>query len=89
MSGDDGITQKKERKFCFSVVTVGAAMAAANTANALLAGRLPSVIAFPITNVGVITVSLLVSVLFLKEKITVRQIAAVITGTVAVIMFNF
>ena len=63
-------------------------MAAANTANTLLAGRLPSVIAFPITNVGVILASLLVSVLFLKEKITGKQIAAMVTGIAAVVMFN-
>lgn len=81
--------QKHEKEFYFSVITVGAAMAAANTANTLLAGRLPSVIAFPITNVGVILASLLVSVLFLKEKITGKQIAAMVTGISAVIMFNF
>ena len=81
--------QKHEKEFYFSVITVGAAMAAANTANTLLAGRLPSVIAFPITNVGVILASLLVSVLFLKEKITGKQIAAMVTGIAAVVMFNF
>ena len=81
--------QKHEKEFYFSVIIVGAAMAAANTANTLLAGRLPSVIAFPITNVGVILASLLVSVLFLKEKITGKQIAAMVTGIAAVVMFNF
>lgn len=80
--------QKHEKEFYFSVIIVGAAMAAANTANTLLAGRLPSVIAFPITNVGVILASLLVSVLFLKEKITGKQIAAMVTGIAAVVMFN-
>lgn len=89
LKAKDSAGQKHGRNFYFSVVTVGTAMAAANTANTLLAGRLPSIIVFPVTNVGVILASLAVSVLFLKEKITARQIAAVFTGISAVIMFNF
>ena len=84
----NGNGDKKTKKFYSSVITVGAAMAAANTANTLLAGRLPSVIAFPVTNVGVILASLAVSVIFLKEKISKTQLAAVFTGTAAVLMFN-
>lgn len=80
---------KNSAESYISVFTVGAAMAASNTANTLLAGRLPSVIAFPVTNVGVILASLLVSTLFLGEKITKKQVAAVCTGITAVIMFNF
>lgn len=80
---------KRGKERCIFVIIVGAAMAAANTANTLLVGRLPSVIAFPVTNVGVILASLLISVFFLKERITKRQIAAGVIGVTAVVMFNF
>ena len=82
-------TENRKQGLYISVVIVGAAMAAANIANTLLAGRLPSVIAFPITNVGVTLASLFVSVIFLKEKISKRQIFAMVAGIAAVIMFNF
>ena len=86
---NDGKTYTNRKNgFYFWVITVGVAMAAANTANTLLAGRLPSAIAFPITNVGVILVSFLVSVMLLKESITRKQIAALCTGTAAVVMFG-
>ena len=80
---------KHKKRGSLYITIVGAAMAAANTANTLLAGKLPSVVVFPVTNVGVILMSLIVSVLFLKERLTNRQIAAIFTGIAGVILFNF
>lgn len=71
------------------IVLVGTAMAVANTANTLLAGRLPSVVVFPITNVGVILFSSLVSVFLLKEKLSGKQAFALFLGDTAIILFNF
>lgn len=79
---------KAVRSHWADILIVGAALAAANTANTLLAGRMPSVIAFPATNVGVIIMSLLVSVCFLKERLTRRQYAAIGTGLAAVLLFG-
>ena len=67
---------------------VGAAMGGANTAKTLLAGILPSIVVFPVTNVGVILASLAVSVLFLKERLTKRQAAAAGFGIAAVALFS-
>lgn len=89
VKSENSYAEEREKSFPPYVIAVGIAMAAANTANTLLAGRLPSVIVFPITNVGVILVSLIVSVVFLKEKITKKQVAAFCTGITAVVMFNF
>lgn len=84
---DDAVEKQNKESYGF-VIAVGIAMAAANTANTLLAGQLPSMIVFPITNVGVILASLLVSVVFLKEKPAKRQIAAMCTGITAILFFN-
>ena len=89
VKSENSAAEKQEKRLCPYVIAVGTVMAAANTANTLLAGRLPSVIVFPITNVGVILASLAVSVLFLRERITEKQIAAVCTGIIAVVMFVF
>lgn len=77
------------RESGISIVLVGTAMAVANTANTLLAGRLPSVVVFPITNVGVILLSSLISVFLLKEKLSGRQAFALFLGVAAIILFNF
>lgn len=67
---------------------VGAAMGGANTANTLLAGILPSIVVFPVTNVGVILASLAMSVLFLGERLTKRQAVAACFGIAAVVLFS-
>ena len=70
------------------ILIVGVCMAAANTANTLLAGLLPSAVIFPTVNVGVILASLAASALLLKEKPTRRQIAAFALGITAILLFN-
>lgn len=70
------------------ILIVGVCMAAANTANTLLAGLLPSAVIFPTVNVGVILASLAVSALLLKEKPTRRQLAAFALGITAILLFN-
>lgn len=70
------------------ILVVGVCMAAANTANTLLAGLLPSAVIFPTVNVGVILASLAASALLLKEKPTRRQIAAFALGITAILLFN-
>lgn len=70
------------------ILIVGVCMAAANTANTLLAGLLPSAVIFPTVNVGVILASLAVSALLLKEKPTRRQLAAFALGIAAILLFN-
>ena len=70
------------------ILVVGVCMAAANTANTLLAGLLPSAVIFPTVNVGVILASLAASALLLKEKPTRRQLAAFALGITAILLFN-
>lgn len=82
--------QKTEKDFAtvLYIIIVGTVMAAANTANTLLAGRLPSAVVFPVVNVGVILASFLVSVLILKEKIAKTQLVAFLMGIVAILLFS-
>ena len=75
-------------KIVFHIIIVGTAMAAANIANTLLSGRLPSAVVFPIVNVGVILASFLVSVLILREKMAKTQLAAFALGIVAILLFS-
>lgn len=70
------------------ILIVGVCMAAANTANTLLAGLLPSAVIFPTVNVGVILASLAASALLLKEKPTRLQLAAFALGITAILLFN-
>ena len=70
------------------ILVVGVCMAAANTANTLLAGLLPSAVIFPTVNVGVILASLAASALLLKEKPTRLQLAAFALGITAILLFN-
>lgn len=67
---------------------IGAAMALANSANTALAGKLPSAVAFPITNVGVIVASALLSLFFFGEKPTVRRMLAIVLGLLSVLLFS-
>ena len=68
--------------------TIGAAMALANSANTALAGKLPSAVAFPVTNVGVIVASALLSLLFFGEKPTGRRVLAITLGLLSVLLFS-
>ena len=79
-------TQKK-RVYRFAAA-VGAAMGGADTANTLLAGILPSIVMFPVMNVGVISASLAAVVLFLKERLTKRRAVAACFGIAAVVLFS-
>ncbi len=67
---------------------IGAAMALANSANTALAGKLPSAVAFPVTNVGVIVASVLLSLLFFGEKPTGRRVLAIALGLLSVLLFS-
>lgn len=79
---------KADPRLILHILTVGASMALANTANTLLAGLLPSAIVFPIVNVGVILASFTISVTVLKERLNKRQIAAFCFGVTAILLFN-
>lgn len=74
--------------FVFQITIVGVSMAAANIANTVLAGLLPSAVVFPIVNVGVIVASLGVSVIILREKINKIQFIAFALGIVAILLLN-
>ena len=79
---------RTDRSLIGCLLVVGVSMAVANTANTLLAGELPSAVAFPITNVGVILASTLVSVRLMKEKLLKNQIVAFFMGIVAIVLLN-
>ena len=78
----------QEKRVYRFAAAVGAAMGGADTANTLLAGILPSIVVFPVTNVGVISASLAAVVLFLKERLTKRRAVAACFGIAAVVLFS-
>lgn len=97
-SGGLGMVQKRQQRSACAAQTgaflrtafllAGAVSALAAAANTLLAGILPSIVVFPVTNVGVILASLAVSVLFLKERLTKRRAVAACLGIAAVVLFS-
>lgn len=56
-----------------------------NRLNIVLSGALPGAVFFPSFNGGVVILSCLMSVVFLKERLVLRQIVGLVLGTCAII----
>ncbi len=84
-------SKRKENEFAFSkvfyiiAVISGILSCSYNRLNISLAGLFDSVIFYPCFNGGVILVSALFSIIFLREKLTFRQSAGLILGLISVV----
>lgn len=54
----------------------------------VLGGRMPVALSFPLISAGGILLTALVSVLLYRERLSPRQLAAVATGTISVVLMN-
>jgi drug/metabolite transporter (DMT)-like permease len=67
---------------------VGVCFGCCNLLNTTLAGMLASAILFPTLNIGVILLTSLCGLIFLKEKITARVIGVLSLGVASILLLN-
>jgi len=67
---------------------VGLAFACCNLLNTILAGRLPSVVFFPILNVGTILCSLLLGIVLFKERLTKKDGVVFSLGALSILLIT-
>ena len=68
--------------------SVGICFACCNLLNTTLVGRLDSALFFPMNNISVILLSLLVGVLAFKEKIQKKELSILALGIISIILLN-
>lgn len=69
-------------------IIVGCCFGGCNLLNTLLAGRLPTAVFFPTLNISSIVLSVIMSILFFKEKITRRKIIILAISFLAILLLN-
>ena len=79
---------KKQRMMKNIVIPIclGVCVGALNFLNLSLSGRLPSVILFPVSNIGGLILTSVISGIIYKDKPTKRQLVGLITGVIAILM---
>lgn len=73
-------------KKILSATWVGAAFACCNLLNVILAGRLDSVLFYPILNIGTILVSIICGMIFFKEHFTKKDFLIFLLGITAILL---
>ena len=68
---------------------IGVCFGCCNLLNTTLAGLLPSAIFFPTLNICVILLSMLCGVVFLKERLSKKEVMVLILGGAAILLLNF
>ena len=76
----NGEEKKARRQFVLYALVSGALSCGYNRLNIYLSGALDGVIFFPVFNGGVIFLSTVFSILLLKEKLNLKQIAGICVG---------
>ena len=67
-------------------LALGVILGFSNKLNTFLSGEFPSVISFPVINGGTIVFSALLSAIFLKEKLTIKQKIGLGIGIIAIVI---
>lgn len=75
-------------KKTLSASVVGAAFACCNLLNTALAGRLDSIVFFPILNIGTILVSIIFGMIFFKERFTKKDLFIFLLGITAILLIS-
>ena len=80
------VSQKTEKKREFIIIALisGLFSCLYNRMNIYISGVLDGVIFFPSFNGGVVVLSVIFSILFLRERLTSRQILGIVTGLVGI-----
>ncbi len=79
------VKEKQPILKCVFVIIIGALVSVINVLNTIIAQYLPSVVFFPVFNVGVIVLSTIASALLFKEKLSVKQVLSVVGGSLAIV----
>lgn len=72
----------------FMAAGTGIAFGSCNLLNTALAGMLPSVVFFPVLNIGVILLTMLCSIVVLKEQVQKRDAFVLILGGMSILLLN-
>lgn len=80
--------QKNAQPFIKFAILIGCCFGGCNLLNTLLAGRLPSAVFFPSLNISSIVLSVIMSVLFFKEKLTGRKAIILAISFLAILLLN-
>lgn len=78
----------KQRLYTLSPIPLGACVGLLNFLNLTLAGRIPSVVQFPVYNVGSLIITFAVSVTVFKERLNAQRLAGCILGAAAIVMIG-
>ena len=68
------------------IIIIGTIYGVLNVLNIYLTGAMPSVVFFPVYNVGVIVAGTVASAIVFKEKLNVKQIISIALGSLAIIL---
>lgn len=72
----------------FMAAGAGIAFGSCNLLNTALAGMLPSVVFFPVLNIGVILLTMLCSIIILNEQVQKRDAFVLILGGMSILLLN-
>lgn len=76
------------RKFLICGLLSGALSCLYNRLNVFLSGSMDAIVFFPVFNGGVVLLSTVFSVMILKEKLSSKQVAGVVTGIIAICLIG-
>ncbi len=77
----------KQKQFVFAILT-GACFGICNLLNTTLAGRLDSALFFPIQNVSVILLTIVLGCIITKERFTKQSAITFLLGAIAMVLLN-
>lgn len=77
-----------DKTYLWIALSSGVLSCVYNRLNIVLAGEFPAAIFYPCFNGGVILLSLVLSIIVLKERLTRRQIVGLVIGTTAVLIIG-
>ncbi len=77
-----------DRTYLWIALASGVLSCAYNRLNVVLAGKFPAAVFYPCFNGGVILLSLILSFILLKERLTLRQTTGLMIGTTAVLVIG-
>lgn len=75
-------------KRSLTAAVVGLFFGCCNRLNTSLSGRLDSAIFFPTLNIGVILLSMVCGIVFFKEKLTKKEIAVLLCGSLSILLLT-
>lgn len=86
-SEESGSSMLLNRRLLYSG-GVGVCFGCCNLLNTTLAGRLDSAVFFPVNNISVILLSMILSVILFKEKIRKREAAVLLLGIMSILLLT-